>query len=68
MSPDDKRWTWLVYATVFVPLIGQPLVAFASSILYPPANRGRGLVRKDTRPIRVSFAVRYPEGMIVGTT
>jgi hypothetical protein len=34
MSPDDKRWTRLVYATVFVPFIGQPLVVFASSLLY----------------------------------
>ena len=34
MSPDHRRWPWLVYATVFVPLIGQPLVVFASSILY----------------------------------
>jgi hypothetical protein len=57
MSPDDKRWPLLVYATVLVPLIGQPpggrrldpllplaqaresgvgqpLVVFASSILY----------------------------------
>jgi hypothetical protein len=34
MSPDDKRWPWLVYATVLVPFIGQPLVVFASSILY----------------------------------
>jgi hypothetical protein len=34
MRPDDKRWAWLVYATVFVPLIGQPIVVVASSALY----------------------------------
>jgi hypothetical protein len=34
MSPDDKRWPWLVYVTVFVPFIGQPLVVVVSSILY----------------------------------
>ena len=34
MSPDDKRWPWLVYGTVLVPLIGQPLVVLASSIHY----------------------------------
>jgi hypothetical protein len=34
MKPDDPRWRWLVYATVFVPLVGQPVVVIASSILY----------------------------------
>jgi hypothetical protein len=34
MSPDDPRWIRLVYATVLVPFIGQPLVVVASSILY----------------------------------
>jgi hypothetical protein len=34
MSPDDRRWPWLVYATVLVPLVGQPLVVFGSSVLY----------------------------------
>jgi hypothetical protein len=34
MSPGDPRWVWLVYATVFVPLIGQPIVVFGSSVLY----------------------------------
>jgi hypothetical protein len=34
MSPDDRRWLWLVYGTVFVPLIGQPLVVVGSSVLY----------------------------------
>ena len=34
MKPNDPRWPWLVYGTVFVPLVGQPLVVVASSILY----------------------------------
>jgi hypothetical protein len=37
VSPDDKRWPWLVYDTGLVPLIGQPLVVFASSL--EPARR-----------------------------
>lgn len=34
MSPDDRRWPWLVYLTVLVPLVGQPIVVLASSVLY----------------------------------
>ncbi len=34
MSPDDRRWLWLVYAMVLVPLVGQPLVVLGSSALY----------------------------------
>jgi hypothetical protein len=40
MSPDDRRWLWLVYGTVFVPLVGQPLVVLASSVLYYRWRRG----------------------------
>ena len=34
MKPDDPRWRWLVYATALVPVVGQPVVVVASSILY----------------------------------
>jgi hypothetical protein len=34
MNPDDRRWLWLVYATVLVPLVGQALVVVGSSALY----------------------------------
>jgi hypothetical protein len=34
MNPDDRRWLWIVYATVFVPLVGRPLVVLGSSALY----------------------------------
>jgi hypothetical protein len=34
MSPDDRRWLWFVYATVFVPFVGQPVVVLGSSLLY----------------------------------
>jgi hypothetical protein len=34
VKPDDPRWRWLVYATALVPVVGQPVVVVASSILY----------------------------------
>ena len=34
MTPNDRRWPWIIYATVLVPLIGQPIVVLASSFLY----------------------------------
>jgi hypothetical protein len=34
MKPDDRRWPWLVYTTALLPLIGQPIVVLASSLLY----------------------------------
>ena len=34
MNTDDRSWLWLVYATVLVPLVGQPLVVLGSSALY----------------------------------
>ncbi|MDP9001590.1 MAG: hypothetical protein M3O46_15935 [Myxococcota bacterium] len=34
MNPDDNRWPLLVYAMVFVPVFGQAIVVFGSSVLY----------------------------------
>ena len=34
MKPDDKRWPWIVYSTVLVPVVGQPIVVLGSSFLY----------------------------------
>ena len=32
--PEDRRWLWLVYATVFLPVLGLPMVGIGGSILY----------------------------------
>lgn len=34
MPPADPRWKWLVYATMLVPFVGQPVVVLGSSWLY----------------------------------
>jgi len=34
MKPNDPRLHWLVYATALFPVIGQPIVVVASSVLY----------------------------------
>jgi hypothetical protein len=34
VRPDDKRWPWIVYSTVLVPVVGQPLVVLWISFLY----------------------------------
>jgi hypothetical protein len=32
--PNDRRWLWLVYGVVFVPLVGQLVVVVTSSVLH----------------------------------
>jgi hypothetical protein len=34
VKPDDKRWPWIVYSIVLVPVVGQPIVVLGSSFLY----------------------------------